>query len=89
MMHVEFYPMSEVPECEENDPSFSKTVIIYGDKKDFIEFGYYDFEIKQWAHFGENISLLKCWCYIPDPDVLKKDTKWNAIKPKGYKSVFF
>lgn len=78
--------MSELPAPDESDASFSKTVIIYGDGLNFVDLGYFDFEEKQWSHFGKNIFLLKCWCYIPDPG---ENKKWESIVPKGYKKYFF
>ena len=83
-----FYPMSELPARDESDASFSKTVIVYGDKLNFIDMGYFDFEEGEWSHFGQNIFLLKCWCYIPDP-VENNYEKWESIMPKGYKKFFF
>lgn len=82
-----FFPMSKKPERDESDPSFSKTVIIYGSQS-FVELGYFDFDADQWTHFGENLFLLKCWCYIPNPTVLIDNTEWEAIALKGYKKAY-
>lgn len=84
----EFYPMTMLPEQDESDGSFSRTVIIYGEGRDFIELGYYDFEAGTWIHFGQNIFLLKCWCYIPCADKALTNG-WKAFKPKGFKSPYF
>ena len=65
-IHI-FYPMNTWPEVDECDSSFSRTVIIYGEKHDFVELGFYDFEQGQWTHFGDKRFILKCWCYLPDP----------------------
>ena len=81
--------MSEKPEPDESDNSFSKTVIIFGDKLNFIDLGYFDFEDQQWSHFGKNSHLLKCWCYIPDPKSTMYSMDWTPIEPKGYKKVLF
>jgi hypothetical protein len=84
-----FYPMSEKPSPDESDNSFSKTVIIFGEKLNFIELGFFDFEDQQWSHFGKNSHLLKCWCYIPDPNNMVNCGEWTAIAPKGYTKDFF
>jgi hypothetical protein len=76
--------MTEWPIADESDGSFSKTVIIYGERAEVVELGYYDFEQGQWSHFGQNTFLLKCWCYIPDPDIVIKDKNWQLFTPKGY-----
>lgn len=84
-----FYPMSELPVPDESDASFSKTVIIYGDDFNFIDLGYFDFEVEQWSHFGKNTFLLKCWCYIPTPSEIIREKNWEIIAPKGYKRYLF
>ena len=85
--NMRFYSMSEFPVRDESDASFSETVIIYNDKLNFVDLGYFDFEEGRWFHFGENAFLLKCWCYIPKP--LVEDEKWEIITPKGYKNRFY
>jgi len=85
--NIRFYPMSELPVRDESDAGFSKTVIIYNDKLNFVDLGYFDFEEEKWSHFGENAFLLKCWCYVPKP--LIEDEKWEIVEPKGYKKRFF
>jgi hypothetical protein len=85
---IEFYPMATLPEPDESDTSFSKTVIIYGESRDFIELGYYDFEAGDWIHFGKNIFLLKYWCYIPDAETAIT-REWEVFRPKGFKSPYF
>lgn len=83
-----FYPMSQKPLPDESDSSFSKTVIVYSDNDSAIGFGYYDFEIDEWLHSGDNSFLLKCWCYIPVPDTAHNHN-WIPVAPKGYlKSLF-
>lgn len=84
-----FYPMTEIPAPDDSDKSFSKTVIIFGDKLNFIDLGYFDFEEQQWSHFGRNHYLLKCWCYIPDPAPIVYTKEWMLIEPKGYRKEFF
>lgn len=74
--------MINMPQPDEGDPSFSKTVIIYSEDLETIVFGYFDFEQGQWTHFGKNEILLKCWCYVPTPDRIIQD--WTALQPKGY-----
>jgi len=86
--NIIFYPMSELPARDESDSSFSKTVIIYNDKLNFVDLGYFDFEGKHWSHFGKNAFLLKCWCYIPMPLAIESK-KWEIVEPKGYKKRFF
>jgi hypothetical protein len=80
--------MSERPMADESDTSFSKTVIIYGEKPDIVELGFYDFEQGQWSHFGNNSFLLKCWCYIPDPGQVRRKKEWESIIPKGYSKIY-
>ena len=84
-----FYPMSEKPLPDDSDKSFSKTVIIFGDKLNFIDLGYFDFEEMQWSHFGKNQHLLRCWCYIPDPKEMAHCLEWMPLEPTGYKKDFF
>jgi hypothetical protein len=84
-----FHPMTELPIADESDTTFSKTVIIYGERQDFVELGYYDFEEGAWSHFGKNTFLLKCWCYLPEPLGAIKNTQWEALPPKGYKANVF
>lgn len=86
---VKFYPMSELPPAEDSDTSFSRTVLVYGRNRSFVELGYYDFEKEQWVHFGEGSFLLKCWCFIPNPGKLLNDKKWEEVKHKDYKSSFY
>jgi hypothetical protein len=80
--------MSERPVADESDESFSKTVIIYGEGKGYVELGYFDFEQGQWSHFGNNSFLLKCWCYIPEPQVIIENKEWHAVPPRGYNRLF-
>lgn len=84
-----FYPMSKIPERDDSDKSFSKTVIVFNDKLNLIDFGYFDYEEMQWSHFGKNEFLLRCWCYIPDPKKNDACRKWDTIKPKGFKEGLF
>ena len=86
--NIVFYPMSELPEREESDPVFSKMVIIYNDKLNSVDLGYFDFEEGSWSHFGESTFLLKCWCYIPKPVVIEQE-EWEIVKPRGYKKDAF
>lgn len=81
--------MSELPVRDESDASFSKTVIIYNSKFNIVNLGYFDFEEGEWAHFGDNTFLLKCWCYIPTPSEIIRDKEWEIIAPKGYQKRFF
>jgi len=80
--------MREKPESEESDTSFSKTVIIYGEKLVEVGLGYYDFEMNEWLHLGENTFLLKCWCYVPDPVDAIKASNWASVAPRGYLKSF-
>jgi hypothetical protein len=84
-----FYNMNDLPLPDESDCSFSKTVIIYGEGFNFVELGYYDFEQGQWLLFCKSLFLLKCWCYIPKPDIHFIDKDFQLKEPKGYKSMFF
>ncbi|RWW91829.1 hypothetical protein [Flavobacterium cerinum] len=84
-----FFPMATKPVRDESDPSFSKTVLIYGNERNLVELGYFDFEVDQWSHFGKNLFLLKCWCYIPNPAMYINTKDWEVITPKGYKKLFF
>jgi hypothetical protein len=85
---VLFYAMTEKPVRDESDRSFSKTVLIYG-RQNFVELGYFDFEEGQWSHFGENLFLLECWCYLPDPTTFIGNTALETIKLKGYRKAYF
>jgi hypothetical protein len=88
MQDIKFYPMSDKPAPDESDASFSRTVIVYNEKLIAVGLGYYDFEIGQWLHFSHSSFLLKCWCYIPAPDDVIKENKWEVIAPKGYQKPF-
>lgn len=84
-----FHPMIEPPEQDNSDETFSKTVLVYSEQLDFIELGYFDFEDKQWYHFGNESFLLKCWCYIPNPELVIHRKDWIPVKHKGYKNISF
>lgn len=43
MENIKFYPMSQRPEPDESDASFSRTIIVYGAKPNETGLGYYDF----------------------------------------------
>ena len=82
-----FYPMSKKPLPDNEDTSFSKTVIIYSEGLDTFEFGYFDFEQELWTHFGKNEILLKCWCYVPHPKNVIEE--WQTLEPKGYNKPLY
>lgn len=84
MKDIDFHPMTIFPHADEANATISKTVLIYGDGRDLIELGYYDFAQNSWSHFGKNTFLLKCWCYVPLPEV-GEDSQWTAYTPKGYR----
>lgn len=81
---IPFYPMSELPVPDKDDESFSETVLVYGNKRGFVELGYFDFEDESWYHFGSDSFLLKCWCYVPKPGQHLL-TDWSLVKHKDYK----
>lgn len=84
---IPFYPMSELPVPDKDDESFSETVLVYGNKRGFVELGYFDFEDESWYHFGSDSFLLKCWCYVPHPDPKHlNDQEWPLIKHQGYQN---
>lgn len=85
MEEIEFYPMTERPALDESDVSFSKTVIIFGEKFNIVTLGYFDFEINEWSQFSDSNFLLMCWCYIPEPSNVYLNTNWSPIAPKAYK----
>ena len=84
-----FFPMSKKPQPDDTDADFSRTVLVFGEERRFVELGYYDFQEKQWAHFGEDSFLLKCWCYLPDPEAVINSAGWKVVKHSGYKESFF
>ena len=88
MSEIKFYPMSDRPTPEESDTSFSKTVIVYGERVNDVGLGYFDFEMNEWLHFGESTFLLKCWCYVPYP-INTKNTNWELTVPRGYQKSFY
>lgn len=88
MSKIKFYPMSERPEPDESDTSFSKTVIVYGEKLNDAGLGYFDFEMEEWLYLGENTFLMKCWCYLPEPENFS-EIQWEAVAPRGYKNPFY
>lgn len=88
MSETRFYPMTERPTRDESDTSFSKTVIVYGQKLNEAGLGYFDFEINEWLLLGDTTFLLKSWCYLPNLPNEVKDSAWNIIVPKGYKKHY-
>ena len=88
MRETKFYPMAERPSFDESDTSFSKTVIVYGEKLNEIGLGYFDFEINEWLLLGENTFLLKCWRYLPNLTIEIRNNDWKVIAPRGYKKHY-
>ena len=88
MSETRFYPMTERPTRDESDTSFSKTVIVYGQKLNEAGLGYFDFEINEWLLLGDTTFLLKSWCYLPNLPKEAKDSTWDLIVPKGYKKHY-
>jgi hypothetical protein len=84
MERTTFYPMTERPKEDESDNTFSKTVLIYDDLLRFIGLGYFDFEQGDWSMFTNNKSMLKCWCYVPQPQGLNNLKNWASITFGGY-----
>lgn len=86
---VDFYPMSLFPLRDDSDASFSKTVIVFGEKPNIADMGYYDFEDCQWSQFGNDKFLMVCWCYLPFPDFFIRENTLQSIAPNGYKNSIF
>ena len=76
--------MADRPKEDESDTTFSKTVLIYDDLLRFIGLGYFDFEQGDWSLFANNKSMLKCWCYIPQPQGLNDLAGWESVTFRGY-----
>lgn len=84
-----FHSMSELPERDQADHSFSKTVLVYNKHLNITELGYFDFEDECWCHFGMDSFLLKCWCYLPDPtEWIREHPEWPVVKHRGYRDPF-
>jgi len=79
--------MHQMPVPDASDESFSKTVLVYGEAMNDVGLGYFDFEMREWLHLGENTFLLKCWCYLPNPKTVVKKG-WAVIAPKGFQKTF-
>jgi len=76
---IEFFPMTELPPVSE-DPNFSKSVLIYDkDEYEFAEIGYYNFETKEWKHFGDWQLEMVCWSPIPNPEEWIKKNAPGAL----------
>ena len=84
MERITYYPMTERPKEDKSDNTFSETVLVYNDLLQFIGLGYFDFEQGDWSMFTNNKSILKCWCYIPEPSGPNNFTNWEGITFKGY-----
>ena len=88
MSETRFYPMTERPTRDESDTSFSKTVIVYGQKLNEAGLGYFDFEINEWLLLGDTTFLLKSWCYLPSLTSDITNNEWDTIVPRGYKKHY-
>jgi len=79
--------MQELPKQAKNE-HFSVAVLVY-DENDptFCEIGHYNFDTKQWSHFGENSMKLICWCYLPSSSdflILNKEVL-KSVTHEGYR----
>lgn len=87
---VEFHKMQDIPERDRdlsgNLLDTSITVLVFDAHSEHMsEFGYYDFELEQWVHFGDFSMQLVCWCKIPDPSKFIKANKPTIVLHKGYR----
>ena len=84
-----FNRMQEIPkratDLAGNFEDFSVPVLVF-DKSEhnFCEIGYYNFDTKEWSHFGENSMRLICWCYLPNPSEFIKNNRLEYVLHKGY-----
>lgn len=83
-MKKEFFRMHIKPNHEDIDLHFSKTVIIYDEKGEYSDLGYYDFELCQWIIFGDMSFKMSCWRYVPDASEFIKQNELKLEYHKGY-----
>lgn len=84
---MKFYSMQEKPKVATNlygeSELFSVPVLVF-ESEEFCEIGHYNFDTKEWSHFGDNSMQLICWCYIPNPKDFIKNNKLKWVKHTGY-----
>jgi hypothetical protein len=87
---MEFFSMQVLPRTAQDllgkFEDFSVPVLVF-DKSDsnFCEIGHYNFDTKQWSHFGEISMKLICWCYLPDPSEFIKNNNLEYVLHEGYR----
>lgn len=87
---MEFYKMQTHPKQATdflgNLEDFSVPVLVF-DKSDlnFCEIGHYNFDTKEWSHFGENSMKLICWCYLPNPSEFVENNNLEYVLHEGYR----
>lgn len=85
-----FFPMQEIPKKATDllgrFEDFSVPILVF-DKSEpnFCEIGHYNFDTKEWSHFGENSMKLICWCYLPDPSDFIKNNELEYVLHEGYR----
>ena len=87
---MEFKSMQELPkrvyDLNGNAEYFSVPVLVYDeDAPCYCEIGYYNFDSKEWAHFGQKSMRLICWCKIPNPTEFVKSNNLISVTHEGYR----
>ncbi len=88
--NMEFYKMQTLPkqakDLSGNLEDFSVPVLVFEKSEpDFCEIGHYNFDTKEWTHFGEISMKLICWCYMPNPSEFIKNNDLVHVLHEGYR----
>jgi hypothetical protein len=86
--NTEFHIMQEVPrvqkDCSGVEEPYSESVFIYSEDFDMWTIGWFNFDMDEWSHSGEESMKLTCWCYPPSPIAFIKDRQPLAVTHTGY-----
>lgn len=75
-MSIVWHSMNDIPPKVTGE-NFSETVIIYGEKGEYQDLGYYDYEFKEWYLLGDFQMNMICWIWIPSFE--KECLKFNEV----------
>lgn len=61
-----------------NKLDFSIPVLVYdAEDPSYCEIGHYNFDIKEWEHFGDVSMKLICWCNTPNASTFVNENRKN------------